>query len=118
MLSGRLPEAHHKAGHVLTLARSHQYRVLEAWALRLLGEIECQSPTRQVKAAESCFQQALILADELEMRPLQAHCHAGLGRVYQQAKWTDRSHRECTTALEMYHAMGMAFWMTEVEAAF
>jgi hypothetical protein len=28
------------------------------------------------------YQQALALAEELDMRPLQAHCHLGLGTLY------------------------------------
>jgi hypothetical protein len=28
------------------------------------------------------YQQALALAEELDMRPLQAHCHPGLGTLY------------------------------------
>lgn len=32
--------------------------------------------------AEAHYQQALALADELGMRPLQAHCHLGLGTLY------------------------------------
>ena len=34
--------------------------------------------------AEAHYQQALALAEELGMRPLVAHCHHGLGRLYGQ----------------------------------
>ena len=32
--------------------------------------------------AEAYYLQALSLAEELGMRPLQAHCHLGLGTLY------------------------------------
>jgi hypothetical protein len=32
--------------------------------------------------AEAHYQQALIVGEELGMRPLVAHCHHGLGQLY------------------------------------
>jgi hypothetical protein len=43
------------------------------------GEINVITP---VEAAETDYRQALVLAEELGMRPLLAHCHLGLGTVY------------------------------------
>ena len=54
----------------------------EAYALRLLGEIAAQRDPPEVAPAEDYFRQALALAEELGMRPLQAHCHLGLGTLY------------------------------------
>jgi hypothetical protein len=60
---------------------------------------------------------ALALADELGMRPLQAHCHFGLGTLYATVGQRAQVRTALTTAIEMYRAMGMTFWLPQVEAA-
>ena len=51
------------------------------------------------------------------MRPLVAHCHHGLGRLYAQSGRTDQAHTALTTAIDMYRAMRMNFWLPQAEAA-
>ena len=63
------------------LAREHGERGHEAWALWLLGELECEPGLNPLRAAES-YGEALETATSLEMRPLVAHCHLGLGKLY------------------------------------
>ena len=82
LLAGRLEEAHALAERALALAREHQERGHQAYALRLLGDIAAQREPPEVEQAEAYYRQALALADELGMRPLQAHCHCGLGMLY------------------------------------
>ena len=89
LLAGRLEEAHALAERALALACEHQERGHEAYALRLLGDIAAQRDPPHVEQAEAYYQQALTLAEELGMRPLQAHCHHGLGTLY--AGWASRS---------------------------
>src|SRR5262249_4568905 len=74
MLAVRLEEAHTLAERALEHARAYQERGYQAYALRLLGAIaaRCSPPEREL--AEVHYQQALALAEELGMRPLQAHC--------------------------------------------
>ena len=38
----------------------------------------------EVEQAADAYRQALALATELGMRPLVAHCHFGLGKLYRQ----------------------------------
>ena len=80
LLAGRLEEAHALAERALALAREHQERGHQAYALRLLGDIAARREPPEVEQAETHYRQALALAEELGMRPLQAHCHRGLGR--------------------------------------
>src|SRR5205823_2783991 len=61
--------------------------------------------------------QALTLADALGMRPLQAHCHRGLGTLYSQIGWAEFAHAELTMAMHLYRTMDMTFWLPQVEAA-
>ena len=50
------------------------------------------------------------------MRPLQAHCHRGLGRLYLQAGQSEQARTALSTAMEMYRDMEMTFWLPETEA--
>jgi class 3 adenylate cyclase/tetratricopeptide (TPR) repeat protein len=117
VLAGRLEEAHTLAERALALARAHQERGHQAYALRLLGEIAAHRAPPEATLAEDYYQQALALADELGMHPLQAHCHRGLGTLYAKTGRSEQAHTELTTAIDLYCAMGMIFWLPQAEAA-
>jgi Flp pilus assembly protein TadD len=51
------------------------------------------------------------------MRPLLARCHLGLGTLYRQLGWLERARSELCEARELFRAMEMPFWLTQVEAA-
>ena len=51
------------------------------------------------------------------MRPLVAHCHLGLGRLYGQTDRGEQARAALTTALDLYRAMEMTFWLPQAEAA-
>ena len=117
LLAGRMQEAVQLAGRALDLARAHKERGHEAWALRLLGEIAAHQAPPEIEPAEHHYQQALALAEELGMRPLQAHCHRGLGTLYAKTGQREQARAELTTAIELYRAMDMTFWLPQAEAA-
>jgi FimV-like protein len=122
-----LGEAHLLAGHPeaargpadegLQLSREQGARGSEAWALRLLAEIAAHADPPEVEGAESYYRQALALAEELGMRPLAAHCHLGLGTLYQRSGRPEQAQAELTTAAEAYRAMEMTFWQETAETA-
>ena len=87
----------------------------QARAWRLLGQIAARAEPPEVEQAESHYHQALALATELGMRPLVAHCHLGLGTLYQKVGRSEQAQAELTTAAEMYHAMEMPFWLEKAE---
>jgi hypothetical protein len=49
------------------------------------------------------------------MRPLQAHCHLGLGKLYRRVGRLEEARAELATAVAMLSEMGMAFWLPEAE---
>jgi hypothetical protein len=51
------------------------------------------------------------------MRPLVAHCHLGLGTLYAKTGQREQAHAELSTAIEMYRAMAMTFWLLQAEVA-
>jgi MalT-like TPR region len=81
LLAGRPNEADAVAEYALVHAREHQEQGHEAYALGLFGDIAARRKPPEVELAETHYRQALTLADELGMRPLQAHCHRGLGTL-------------------------------------
>jgi class 3 adenylate cyclase/tetratricopeptide (TPR) repeat protein len=116
VLTGRLEEAHALAERTLVLARAHQERGHQAYALRLLGDIVARREPSEVEQAEAHYRQALALAEELGMRPLQAHCHCGLGTLYGKLGRPEKARTQLSTAIDLYRAMDMHFWLPQAEA--
>jgi tetratricopeptide (TPR) repeat protein len=112
---GRLSDARQAAHHALSLARQHQERGHEAWALRLLGEIDSCSHPPDREAAKINYHQALARADELGMRPLVARCHLGLGALQREAKDRLQAQRHLMTAMGLFREMGMDSWAARTE---
>jgi tetratricopeptide (TPR) repeat protein len=117
VLADRLEEAQALAKQALTLARAHQERGHQAYALRLLGDVAAPCNSPESTQAEAHYQQALALAEELGMRPLQAHGHRGLGTLYLKAEQREQARAELSIAIELYKAMDMTFWLPQAEAA-
>jgi class 3 adenylate cyclase/tetratricopeptide (TPR) repeat protein len=117
LLAGRTEDALWHAGRALELSRANTQRGYEAWTIYLLGDIAMHHNPLEVDQAETHYHQALDLVNELGMRPLQAHCHRGLGTLYSQTGQTEQAHAELSTAIAMYRDMAMTFWLPETEAA-
>jgi tetratricopeptide (TPR) repeat protein len=115
--SGDPEEALTYAERALDLSRTYKERGYEAYALRLLGDIAMHRNPPEIEPAETHYQQALALADELGMRPLQAHCHRGLGTLYSQTGQPAQACAELSRAIDMYRDMAMTFWLPETEEA-
>jgi hypothetical protein len=73
-------------------------------------------PPPDTEQAEAHYQQALSLAEALGMRPLVAHCHRGLGTLYANLGRREQAHAELSTAIDLYRAMDMTFWLPQAEA--
>jgi tetratricopeptide (TPR) repeat protein len=116
-LAGCLEEAQTLAEQALALARQHQEQGNEAYALRLLGDIAARREPPESASAETHYRQALALAEELGMRPLQAHCHLGLGTLYVQTGHSEPARVALTAAIALYRDMDMTFWLPQAEAA-
>jgi tetratricopeptide (TPR) repeat protein len=117
MMAGHLEEAHALAERALALAHTHQARGQQAYALRLLGDIVARREPPESALAEAHYRQALALTDELNMRPLQAHCYLGLGTLYGRVGRQDHARAELSTAIALYRSLAMTFWLSQAEAA-
>jgi hypothetical protein len=50
------------------------------------------------------------------MRPLQAHCHRGLGTLSATTGQREQARIALSTAVEMYQSMEMTFWLPQAKA--
>jgi tetratricopeptide (TPR) repeat protein len=116
LLAGHLDDAQAVVERTLALAREHQERGRQAYALRLLGDVAVYREPLESVLAEAHYRQALALAEELSMRPLQAHCYHGLGRLYAITGQAEQAHAELVAAIALYRAMDMTFWLPQAEA--
>jgi tetratricopeptide (TPR) repeat protein len=117
LLAEREADARAAAQRALGLARQHKERGHEAYTLRLLGEIAAREDPFDIGKAENHYRQALALAEELGMRPLIAHCHVGLGKLYRRIGNTQQARTHLTDGVAMMREMQMGLWLEEAEAA-
>jgi tetratricopeptide (TPR) repeat protein len=116
LLAGCVGQAAQFAARMLKTCRQRKLRASEAHALRLLGNIAIRRDPPEVDEAEGRYRESLALAEELEMRPLQAHCHLGLGKLYGRTGRAREACIELSAAVEMLRAMEMEFWVPEAES--
>jgi class 3 adenylate cyclase/DNA-binding SARP family transcriptional activator len=114
VVADRVADAIAVAERALTVARGRGQRAHEARALRLLGDVAARRDC--LKQAEGHYRDALLLAEELGMRPLIAHCHAGLGSLYRRTGAPERSQEHFAVAKTMYRDMEMTRWLEQAEA--
>ena len=50
------------------------------------------------------------------MRPLVAHSHFGLGKLYRRTGKCEEAREHLTTATTMYRDMDMRFWLEQAES--
>jgi tetratricopeptide (TPR) repeat protein len=108
---GRLDEAQTLGERVLE--RSPSRHGVVANALHLLGDIATHPDRFDAESGAARYRQALALAEPRGMRPLVAHCHLGLGKLYRRTGQRERAHEHLTTATTMYREMGMTYWLEQ-----
>ena len=117
LMSGDNKKASQFANRALELALQAKERGYQAWVLKLLGDIALRKDSPEPEQPEKCYDRALGLAKELGMRPLEAHCHLGLGSLYVATDKRERAHAEFSTAKDLYNGMDMTFWLMRAEGA-
>jgi class 3 adenylate cyclase/tetratricopeptide (TPR) repeat protein len=84
-----------------------------AYALQLLGDIAIHPDRSDFKSGAAHYREALALARLRDMRPLVAHCHLGLGKLYRWTGDPEHAHENLTLATTMYRDLDMVFWLKE-----
>jgi tetratricopeptide (TPR) repeat protein len=113
LLGSRPDDARKAVEEALELARRYGERGNEAEALRVLGECAAAGARPDPTTPRQAFEQALALAEELQMRPLAAHCHLGLGKLYRRTGKREQAQEHLITAATMYREMGMTYWLEQ-----
>jgi predicted ATPase/class 3 adenylate cyclase len=116
LLAGRQDDAVAVARRAFDLVHRQTERGNEAWVLRLLGDIAAHADPPDPESAEGHYTQALARAAELAMRPLAAHCHFGLGKLFHRTDDRAKAAEHLTIAATMYREMDMGFWLERAEA--
>jgi class 3 adenylate cyclase/tetratricopeptide (TPR) repeat protein len=117
LLVGRVDEASALTERLHELSHTLPGRGYQAHAYRLLGEVAMRREPPDIDQAAVHYRQALTLAEELGMRPLQAHCHLGLGTLYAKLRRPEQAQTELSAAIALFQSMAMTFWLPRAEAA-
>ncbi len=113
--SARIADAERCGRQALLLSRKQGEHGHEAHALRLLAELGLSDPS-PLDESETNFLQALRGADELDLRPLAAQCHLGLGKRYLQVGQQESAETHFNTAAAMFRELGMQFWLEQAQS--
>ncbi|HEX4043479.1 MAG TPA: adenylate/guanylate cyclase domain-containing protein [Xanthobacteraceae bacterium] len=113
LLLGRLDKARQLAERAV--GTSQHQPGFAAHALHLLGDLAAQPDRFDAENSMAHYREALAVAQKHGMRPLIAHCHFGLGRVYDRLGKPE-AHKNLAAAATMYRDMDMAFWLKQTES--
>src|SRR6185295_12632282 len=113
LLLGRLDEARSLGDRAVEYSASHPGSA--AHALHLLGDIATHPDRFDAESGVAHYRQALALAEPRGMRPLVAHCHLGLGKLYRRTGKHQQAREHLSTAMTMYREMNMRFWLDQAE---
>ena len=114
---GRRQDAETAAQRAIEIAVTRDEGAFEGWARLLAGDVAAQAEPLDVDGAAARYGEALAIAERLGMRPLEAHCHRGLGMLYRKAGRADEAEAAMTAALALYRAIGATDWLRQAEAA-
>ena len=114
LLHGQLDEARRLGNRAIESSPRHPGYA--AHALHLLGDVATHPDRFDAESGEAHYRQALALAEPRGMRPLVAHCHLGLGKLYRRAGKGQQAQEHLTAATTMYREMDMRFWLEQAEA--
>jgi tetratricopeptide (TPR) repeat protein len=114
LLLGRLDEARRLGDRAVD--SSPRQPGFAAHALHLLGDVATHPDRFDAESGDTYYRAALALAEPHGMRPLVAHCHLGLGKLYRRTGKREQAREHLTTAATMYGEMGMTYWVEKVEA--
>lgn len=113
---GQTDKALQTAEEALRIFRQRGERCVGAWALYVMAIIQSENDSKLIEEAPHTYRLAINLAEELNMKPLLAHCHLKLGQHYIKMGKPDMACSEFLNAVELYRSLGMAFWLPMAEA--
>jgi len=114
--ASHLEEARAFAERAFAWMRARTERRREPLGRYVLGLAAARANPPDVAATEQHLESALESAAEFGLRPLIAHSHLGLGKLYRRTAKREQAQEHLTTATTMYREMGRRFWLEQAEA--
>jgi tetratricopeptide (TPR) repeat protein len=114
LVLGQLDEARRLADRAIESSSGNHGFV--AYARHLLGDVAAHPDRFDAERGETCYREALALAEPRGMRPLVAHCYFGLGNLCRRTGRREQAQEHLATATTMYREMDMRFWLEKAEA--
>jgi len=115
LLAGRVDGAADAADQAHRLASEHAEQGYAAMAVRMRGETAARAG-EGTRAVEH-YADALARARALEMRPLEALCHLGLGEMARGSGDGATAKERLTEAAALLREMDMRYWLPQAETA-
>ena len=105
LLLGRIEDAQRLAKRAIDESAARP--VMAPQALWLLADIASHPDRLDPEQGETCYRKALAAAEAQGRRPVIAHCHLGLGKLYRRTGKREEAQEHLTTATTMYREMDM-----------
>ena len=114
---GRPAEALPLAQRYLEERRRLGARGFEGWALRQLAETLARLGPGRADEAEASFDDALRVATERAMRPLEGVCRLGVARLHAARGKAQDARRARGEAEDIFRDLGMSYWLAQARAS-
>ena len=111
--AGHRDEALDLALRAYEVADQSRQQGKRAHTLRILADVHAAFGPSHFEQAEDYYRRALLQARESGMRPLQAHCHLGLGVVHSRTERPEQAETELSRAIDLFRSMDMTFWLPQ-----
>jgi tetratricopeptide (TPR) repeat protein len=85
-------------------------------AFHLLGDAATHPAGGDADRGEAHYRQAMALAEPRGMKPLMAHCHLSLSKLYRRTGNLQEAQEHLIIATAMYREMDMRFYLEQAEA--
>jgi class 3 adenylate cyclase/tetratricopeptide (TPR) repeat protein len=108
LCAGRAAEAMPLAQAWVGLTRAIEARGSHAWALRLSAEVAMHLDPAPLEQARAALDEALAVARELGMRPLEGRCHFLLGLLDRRLGLPAEAEAALTRGRAIFRELGMA----------
>ena len=113
LLLGRLDEAERFVDR--SVESSRKQPGLTAYAQCLAGDLANHPDRFDAERGVASYQQALALAERLRMRPVAAHSHFGLGRMFLRSGRSEHAREHLDNATSMFRDMDVGVWLEQAE---
>jgi class 3 adenylate cyclase/tetratricopeptide (TPR) repeat protein len=111
---GRIEDAQRLAERAVEEAAARPF--VAPAALLLLADVASYPERLDPEQSETWYRKALVAAEAHGRRPIIAHCHLGLGKLYRRTGNQQEAREHLTAATTMYREMAMRFYLEQAEA--